>query len=120
MPNAFGDVGRGEVKSHQDRILRHAHQAGPNKGISHSDLLRKQYGYLDAEQFKKLVTTLIEQRYLIRGQHVGLKSTYYVCGCDSCLASRAAVRKDVKDATQEEMVQGNGEGPKGPEGQESS
>lgn len=63
MPGAFSSVGAREIKADTDRTIRILQK---HQRISHSDLLKKNYGYLNADQFRVVMETLIESGWVQR------------------------------------------------------
>lgn len=89
LGSAFGDVGKAEHKDHYDRVTRTLHKAGL-LGLSHTVLLKRQYGYLDGPAFRTVITTLIEQKFVLQKERQG----WYHCNCDACAEEREALIKE--------------------------
>ena len=71
-PSALKRIGAGVHSDHLDRVSR---QMMRFKRISHSDLLRKNYHYLDAAGFREVMDTLIQAGFVARDPE---KSHFYV------------------------------------------
>lgn len=82
MGGAFSNVGKlVEHKGNADRAMRFLHRGGA-QGLSHSQLLKKMYGYVDAQQFGILVSTLMQNGMIERNPE---SPRFYWCMCDACL-----------------------------------
>lgn len=90
LPQAFGDVGKAEHKVDSDRVLRIIHKGGLS-GFSHSVLLKKVYGYLDAPTFRTVMGTIIEQNFVIQKPD----KSWYFCNCDQCADERERLEKEI-------------------------
>lgn len=63
---AFQDLGTGNIKMHVERVVM---QMKKYKRIAHSDLLRKNYHYLDGVEFRKVMDMLIDAKLVGRDQY---------------------------------------------------
>lgn len=72
MPGAFSNVGAKEIKSDVDRVIRMLQKF---KRIAHSDLLKKNYRYLNADQFRVVMDTIMQAGWVMRDPE---KPTYYL------------------------------------------
>lgn len=91
MLPAFHDVGRApEHKGNADRTMRYLHKAGA-QGLAHSQILKKLYGYLDGQQFRVLIDTLMQNGMVGTNPNA---PRFYLCLCDECKELRAGPRMD--------------------------
>jgi hypothetical protein len=63
MPRALAQIGTTDVRVHIERVSR---QMQKYKRITHSELLKKNYHYLDGKQFKEVVGVLMETGHIVR------------------------------------------------------
>jgi hypothetical protein len=85
MSDAFKNVGKDEkYTNNAERCMRAIH-VGAAVGHSHSYVLKKMYGYMDAQQFRILIETLMESGMIERNPDA---PRYYRCLCNACLALR--------------------------------
>lgn len=88
MPEAFADVDKPkEIKGIADRLYRALHKAGAI-GMSHSQALKKMYGHLDAQKFRILVETLIQNGMIRRDEN---PPRNYQCMCEECSTTRESL-----------------------------
>jgi len=85
MGDAFHDVGKSpEHKNNADRVMRYLHKGGA-QGLAHSQVLKKMYGYLDGQQFRILMDTLMQNGMVGKNPNA---PRFYWCLCDACRALR--------------------------------